>query len=96
MIDAAGDTPPMRNRRGPPIDDAVNLHGILVTSGDLGLQGAQGRVYGGIVAAGDVTIAGDSFDPGEGVFWDASIGADWPSPELGLPLVTITRWDSNP
>lgn len=87
---------PMRNRRGPPIGAALNLHGILIAGGELSLAGPQGRMFGGLVALGEVDVDGDSFFSGEGVFWDDSIGDGWPPPELRLPRVAITRWDYGP
>jgi len=88
--------PPAWDSIGPSIDEEVNLHGILFNTGAMQLTGPAGRVYGGLIARGDVQIDGGTFDPQEGVYWDDSIGRDWPPPELGLPLVAITRWDSLP
>ncbi len=94
--DVSTDPIPTRNRRGPPIDGGANLYGILINSGGLELVGPGGRFYGGLIAAGDVVLDGDSYSSDQGVFWDASIGVDWPPPELELPLVAITRWNFLP
>ena len=87
---------PVRNTVGQPISEEVNLHGILFNTGEIQLTGPVGRIYGGLIASGDVTIDGGTFDPQEGIYWDDSIGRDWPPPSLGLPLVAISRWDSLP
>ncbi len=96
LVDQAGDPVPSRNSRGPAIVAPANLHGILFTSGELELSGPGTTVFGGIVAQGDVEIDGDTFGAGSGLYWDGSIGRDWPPPALGLPLVAISRWDPSP
>lgn len=94
--DDPSDPIPTRNRRGPPIAAGANLYGMLLNSGGLELSGPGGRFYGGLIAQGDVVLDGDAYDNTQGIFWDASIGVDWPPPELGLPLVAISRWNFLP
>ncbi len=81
-----------RADRGPPIAGLAAFQGILYTSGLFEATGA-GTLYGSLIAAsGVVQAVEDGSAPTPALFWDASIGQEWPPPGWALPRVTVTGW----
>jgi hypothetical protein len=89
LQDGGGGGTPTRNVRGPGIAATVNFEGILFNAGELRLLGS-GTFYGSVIGLGDVYVGTNSGGPD--LYWDASIGVDWPPPGWGLPRMAVTRW----
>ena len=83
----------MHNDRGPEITGVpVSFRGILFTSGYFDATGT-GRIYGSVIARQGVTqAAADGSLPTPEIYWDATIGADWPPPGWKVPRVVATAW----
>ena len=85
------------DRDGLPVQNEINLYGVLYNSGAFSLQG-NGVYFGSVIAAGGV--GEDYFGPGaagdpEIYFDERLVKGDWPPPELALPLTIITVWKTD-
>jgi hypothetical protein len=79
------------NPRGKPlVDSRASFHGILYSAGLVEASG-QGVHYGSVITR-EGLVLGASAE----LFWDASIGSDWPPAGMAIPRVTITGWDTQP
>ena len=86
-----------RDADGLPVQNEVNLYGVLYNSGAVSMQG-NAVYYGSVIAAGGVGEsffgAGAAGDP-EIYFDERLIKGQWPPPELELPLTIITMWKTD-
>jgi hypothetical protein len=90
-------TTDFRDADGLPVQNEVNLYGVMYNSGAFSAQG-NGQYFGSVIAAGGV---GEDFFgvPAAGnpslYFDERLIKGEWPPSELGLPLTIITAWKTD-
>lgn len=84
---------PVRNSRGPSIDDEALVWGIVYTNGYYDATG-NGVYYGSMVSKQGIGFYSASAGTPDH-YWDQSIKDDWPPDDWGLPRVAITRWETD-
>ena len=75
------------NPYGPAIDSLATFRGILVTTGAFEAS-TGGSFYGSVVARRVVLDA--SIAPATRIYWDASLGRDWPPEGWSIPRLIVT------
>jgi hypothetical protein len=81
---------PTYNISGPTITADAMLWGVLYNNGYFDSQGTP-RTFGSIITKGGAPASAGTVD----VYWDDTIGRDWPPPGWDLPRVIITRWETD-
>ncbi len=79
--------PPEWSPHGPAIDSLVTFRGILLTHGAFE-AGTGGSFYGSVVAR--TVVLDGSISPATRLYWDASLGADWPPNGWKIPRLIVT------
>ncbi len=84
---------PVRNLRGPSINDRALVWGILYTNGYYDATG-NGVYYGTVISKQGIGW----YSPSAGTpdhYWDESLRDNWPPATWELPRVATTRWETD-